>query len=44
MMFRFNSEDGDVVDVVIDRVTNTASINVSDVNEEFNPNFGIDEL
>lgn len=43
MLFRFNSEDGDILDVTIDRQSNTAGIIVAAENG-FHPNFGIDEL
>lgn len=43
MMFRFNSEDGDIMDVIIDRACLTADIEIKDANG-FVACFGIDEL
>lgn len=43
MMFRFNSEDGDIMDVIIDRTDFTADIQIKDANG-FSTSFGIDEL
>ena len=43
MMFRFNGEDGDIMDVIIDRTDFTADIQIKDANG-FVTSFGIDEL
>ena len=43
MMFRFNSEDGDVMDVIIDRTVFTADIQIMDANG-LNARFAADEL
>ena len=43
MMFRFNSEDGDIMDVVIKRPCLTAEIEIKEANG-FTACFGIDDL
>ena len=43
MMFRFNSEDGDIMDVIIDRTRLSAEIEIKEA-DGLNARFAADEL
>ena len=43
MMFRFNSEDGDIMDVIIDRTRLSAKIEIKEA-DLINTRFAADEL